>query len=85
MNTEVMDAAKSGCRLPTEAEAERTDWLPGRREQQLALAQNWLTVLQNQSGNPWNIPFFQGIALSKQEHSLALAGFLTIRYICPAA
>jgi hypothetical protein len=32
------------------------DWLPTRREAQLAMAQNWVTVLGNQSGNPWNIP-----------------------------
>jgi hypothetical protein len=36
--------------------ANNSDWLPGRREQQLGMAQNWLTVLLNQSGNPWNIP-----------------------------
>ena len=34
-----------------------SNWLPGRRELQLAMAQNWLTVLQNQGPqNPWNIP-----------------------------
>jgi hypothetical protein len=32
------------------------DWLPTRRETQLAMAQNWVTVLGNQSGDPWNIP-----------------------------
>jgi hypothetical protein len=37
--------------------ANNSDWLPGRRELQLTMAQNWLTVLQNQGGsNPWNIP-----------------------------
>jgi hypothetical protein len=25
----------------------KTDWLPGKRVDQLALAQNWLTVMQN--------------------------------------
>jgi hypothetical protein len=32
------------------------DWLPTRRENQLTMAVNWVTVLGNQSGNPWNIP-----------------------------
>ncbi|MHB9293162.1 hypothetical protein Holit_02282 [Hollandina sp. SP2] len=34
-----------------------SNWLPGRRELQLAMAQNWLTVLLNQGPqNPWKIP-----------------------------
>ena len=36
--------------------SKNADWLPARREAQLAMAANWVTVLGNQSGNPWNIP-----------------------------
>jgi hypothetical protein len=31
------------------------NWLPGRRENQLAMAKNWLTVLGTQAA-PWNVP-----------------------------
>jgi hypothetical protein len=32
-----------------------SDWLPGRREQQLAMAKNWLAVLATQAA-AWNVP-----------------------------
>jgi hypothetical protein len=32
-----------------------SDWCPGRREQQLAMAKNWLTVLGTQAPT-WNVP-----------------------------
>ena len=33
----------------------RSDWLPGRRTDQLAMAKNWLDVLN--SNDTWGIPY----------------------------
>jgi hypothetical protein len=34
-----------------------TDWLPGRREEQLSMARNWMLIIRNFGPtNPWNIP-----------------------------
>jgi hypothetical protein len=38
--------------------AERTDWLPGKRENQLAMAKNWREVLTGKASS-WNIPTAQ--------------------------
>ncbi|WP_162510876.1 hypothetical protein [Treponema endosymbiont of Eucomonympha sp.] len=46
--------------MPT---VENMDWLPTNREAQLAMAQNWVAVLGNQTGNPWNIPEAEQTAL----------------------
>ena len=33
-----------------------SNWLPGRRELQLAMAKNWLFIIGNSNPPPWNIP-----------------------------
>jgi hypothetical protein len=36
--------------------AHNTEWLPGRRENQLSMANNWLFIIGNSNPPPWGIP-----------------------------
>jgi hypothetical protein len=48
--------------------ANNSDWLPGKREQQLAMASNWIIVILNHGpSNPWNIPPAELTALQDME------------------
>jgi hypothetical protein len=36
--------------------SQKTDWLPGTREEQLAMANTWLFVIGNSNPPPWGVP-----------------------------
>jgi hypothetical protein len=42
---------------------QRTDWLPGKREEQIALSKNWQTILVTAKTTAWNIPATEVTAL----------------------
>ncbi|MDR3352379.1 MAG: hypothetical protein LBO00_05105 [Zoogloeaceae bacterium] len=42
---------------------QRTDWLPGKREAQIAMSENWQTILTTAKVSAWNIPTAEVTAL----------------------
>ncbi|MDR1647195.1 MAG: hypothetical protein LBR88_04055, partial [Zoogloeaceae bacterium] len=55
----------------------QTDWLPRRREEQIALSKNWQTILVAPKVSAWNIPTAEVTALNNlttaAEAALALS------------